>query len=129
MVGLKFCSPFSARQANRFAMVLLCLLALATGSAWGSIATDVVVSKDAAVAGTTITSPAFTTSTSNELLLAFVATDYLGGTNTTVKSIAGAGLTWALDRQGALPQRLQREISSLLALHGPSGDSSSLEDS
>lgn len=42
--------------------------------------------------------------------------------------IAGAGLTWALDRQGALPQRLQREISSLLALHGPSGDSSSLED-
>ena len=43
--------------------------------------------------------------------------------------IAGAGLTWALDRQGALPQRLQREISSLLALHGPSADSSSLEDS
>ena len=43
--------------------------------------------------------------------------------------IAGAGLTWALDRQGALPPRLQREISSLLALHGPSGDSSSLEDS
>jgi AcrR family transcriptional regulator len=43
--------------------------------------------------------------------------------------IAGAGLTWALDRQGALPQRLQREISSLLALHVPSGDSSSLEDS
>jgi AcrR family transcriptional regulator len=43
--------------------------------------------------------------------------------------IAGTGLTWALDRQGALPQRLHREISSLLALHGPSGDSSSLEDS
>jgi hypothetical protein len=37
---------------------------------------------------------------------------------------AGAGLTWALDRHGALPQRLQREISSLLDLHGPSGDSS-----
>jgi AcrR family transcriptional regulator len=43
--------------------------------------------------------------------------------------IAGTGLTWALDRHGVLPQRLQREISSLLALHGPSGDSSSLEDS
>jgi hypothetical protein len=42
--------------------------------------------------------------------------------------IAGTGLRWALDRRGALPQRLQREISSLLALHGPSGDSSSLED-
>jgi AcrR family transcriptional regulator len=43
--------------------------------------------------------------------------------------IAGTGLTWALDRRGALPQRLQREISSLLAPHGPSADSSSLEDS
>ena len=43
--------------------------------------------------------------------------------------IAGTGLTWALDRQGTLPQRLHREISSLLALHGPSADSSSPEDS
>jgi AcrR family transcriptional regulator len=42
--------------------------------------------------------------------------------------IAGTGLTWALDRQGTLPQRLQREISAMLSLHVPSGNSSRLED-
>jgi len=43
--------------------------------------------------------------------------------------IAGAGLTWALDRQGTLPRRLRREIGALLSLHAPSGDGSGLEDS
>ena len=47
-------------------------------------------------ASTTIASPIFATSSPNELILAFVATDYLSGTNTTVKSVAGAGLTWTL---------------------------------
>ena len=32
----------------------------------------------------------------NELLLAFVSTDYSTGPNTTVQSVAGAGLTWVL---------------------------------
>jgi len=32
----------------------------------------------------------------NELLLAFISTDYLSGTNTKVNSITGAGLTWVL---------------------------------
>lgn len=31
--------------------------------------------------------------------------------------IAGTGLSWALDRQGTLPQRLQREIRALLSPH------------
>jgi len=44
----------------------------------------------------TVSSPAFSTTTGNELLLAFVATDYLGGTNTTVTGVSGAGLTWVL---------------------------------
>jgi hypothetical protein len=30
------------------------------------------------------------------LLLAFISTDYLSGNNTTVQSVSGAGLTWAL---------------------------------
>ena len=80
----------------RCAIVLVFLTALGTSYAWGSIATDAVVSKDGSSASATIASPAFSTSTSNELLLAFVATDYVGGTNTTVKSIAGASLTWTL---------------------------------
>jgi hypothetical protein len=59
-----------------------------------SITMDAKVSQDGTSASSTITSPFFTTASSNELLLAFVATDYTGGTNTTVKSISGAGLTW-----------------------------------
>src|SRR5262249_11319761 len=44
----------------------------------------------------TVTSPSFSTLSPNELLLAFVATDYLGGANTTVTSMSGGGLTWTL---------------------------------
>lgn len=72
------------------------LLTLVAKPAYAAIAPDVVVAKDASIVSTTITTPAFNTISSNELLLAFVATDYLGGTNTTVKSIAGGGLTWTL---------------------------------
>ena len=36
--------------------------------------------------------------------------------------IAGAGLAWALDRQGTLPQRLRREIKALLSPHLQSSD-------
>ncbi len=43
--------------------------------------------------------------------------------------IAGTGLTWALDRQGALPDRLRREIRALLSPHVPSGKQSVLEES
>lgn len=37
-----------------------------------------------------MSSPAFSTSSGDELLLALIGTDYLGGANTTVKSVAGA---------------------------------------
>jgi hypothetical protein len=61
-----------------------------------SLAIDAKVSKDAAAASTTVATAAFSTVASNELLLAFVSTDYLSGTNTTVKGISGAGLNWVL---------------------------------
>jgi hypothetical protein len=57
---------------------------------------DVTTSKDGAGNSTTIASPAFSTAAGNELLLAFVATDYLSGANTTVTGVTGGGLTWAL---------------------------------
>lgn len=65
----------------------------ATGT--GALALDVNVSKDGTKAAS-IASPAFSTKAGNELLLAFVATDYLGGANTTVTSVTGGGLTWVL---------------------------------
>lgn len=59
------------------------------------ISIDAKVSKDQG-SSSMVTSPVFSTTSNNELLLAFVATDYLGGTNTSVKSVSGAGLTWVL---------------------------------
>jgi len=61
------------------------------------LAIDKIVSKDSSSNSKTIATAAFTTSASNELLLAFVAADNSGsGTNTTVSSIAGGSLTWTL---------------------------------
>src|SRR5665213_537497 len=84
------------KLALRSAIILLSLTALITTSARGGIATDAAVSKDNSTASATITSPAFSTATPNELLLALIATDYISSTNTTVKSISGGGLTWTL---------------------------------
>ncbi|HLH02681.1 MAG TPA: galactose oxidase-like domain-containing protein [Bryobacteraceae bacterium] len=60
------------------------------------ITIDAQVSKDQTSASATVTTPSFSTSAGNELLLAFVATDYLGGANTSVQSVTGGGLTWVL---------------------------------
>jgi hypothetical protein len=57
---------------------------------------DAVVWTDEPAARPAISSPAFTTTASNELLLAFIATDYNVGANTAVTSVTGAGLTWVL---------------------------------
>jgi hypothetical protein len=60
------------------------------------IGLDGNVSVDSGTAKTTISTNAFTTQSANELLLAFIATDYVSGANTTVKSVTGGGLTWVL---------------------------------
>src|SRR5882757_5125915 len=89
-------SATSNGLACRCVVVLLAMMVLAVNSAMGQIATDVSVSKDATGASTIITTFSFSTVQANELLLAFVATDYISGTNTTVTSVSGGGLTWTL---------------------------------
>lgn len=69
---------------------------LAPAAAHAAIGVDINKSTDRSSASTTVASPALSTAAGNELLLAFIATDYLSGTNTTVKSVAGGGLTWVL---------------------------------
>jgi hypothetical protein len=64
-------------------------------TASGTLALDANVSTNGTQA-TTVASPAFSTGSTNELLLAFIATDHLGGANTTVTGVSGGGLTWAL---------------------------------
>ncbi|MCU1270103.1 MAG: repeat/fibronectin type domain protein [Acidobacteriaceae bacterium] len=64
--------------------------------ATGALAIDATVYKDATSKASTITTPTFSTISGNELLLAFVSTDYSSGANTTVTGISGGSLTWAL---------------------------------
>jgi hypothetical protein len=63
------------------------------------LATDATTSKDGATASSTISTAAFSTTSGNELLLAFVSTDYISGANTTVTGVSGGGLTWVLVRR------------------------------
>jgi hypothetical protein len=67
-----------------------------TATASTGISIDATTWVDRGTNSTTITSPSFSTTSGNELLLAFVATDWISGTNTVVSSVTGAGLTWAL---------------------------------
>jgi hypothetical protein len=61
-----------------------------------AVSTDVNISADGSTASSTIKTAAFSTTVVNELLLAFISTDYLGGANTTVTGVSGGGLTWVL---------------------------------
>ncbi len=76
-------------------LILTCLL-LFSPTAYAGIAIDVTVSADASQANASAVSPSFSTTAGNELLLVFVATDYSSGSNTTVRAVSGAGLTWVL---------------------------------
>src|SRR6185437_13783053 len=60
---------------------------------------DVNVTLGRSTKATSIVSPAFTTTSTNELLLAFVATDAAGAAATTVTNVTGGGLTWVLVRR------------------------------
>ena len=73
----------------------LSVFLVATTPAWGGLAIDVVRSTDRSSSANNITTPAFSTSSGNELLLAFVATDAKSA-GITVTGVTGAGLTWAL---------------------------------
>ena len=61
-----------------------------------SLAVDVKVWQDNSQGSYRVVSPKFSTGSGNELLLAFVSTDYSAGANTIVTNISGGGLTWAL---------------------------------
>ena len=67
-----------------------------TASQPPGLAIDAKTSFDQVTASSTVVTPRFSTVSNNELLLAFVATDYLSGANTTVTNVTGAGLSWTL---------------------------------
>ena len=80
-----------SRWMCAFVLAAACAEAAAAG-----IVPDVTVSYDQNSPSGTVTSPSFSTNSANELLLAFVATDAISSSNTTVRSVSGGGLTWVL---------------------------------
>jgi hypothetical protein len=86
------------KEKNRFlclplTALLLCLFSPALQAA---VSIDAQVSKDQGTANTTVASPAFSTVSGNELLLAFISSDGVSSPNTTVVSVTTSGLTWVL---------------------------------
>ncbi|MGZ7062341.1 MAG: IPT/TIG domain-containing protein [Candidatus Angelobacter sp.] len=62
----------------------------------GGVAIDQIIFADGAATATTRATAAFSTSSTNELLLAFVSSGKGTATSTVVNSIAGGSLTWVL---------------------------------
>ena len=77
---------------ERLVLPILFLL-VATAPAWSAIAKNVVVSNSRSSSSTSITSPSFSTTSANQLLLAFVSTGAKSA-GVTVTGVTGAGLTW-----------------------------------
>jgi hypothetical protein len=82
------------RRACRVFFAILFSLVAAPASA--AVTVDRVVSNNTTADSVTASSPVFSTGAGNEVLLAFIATDWHTGPNTTVTSVNGAGLTWVL---------------------------------
>ena len=86
-----------SRYTNGWILGVLILL-FCVDPALGAIAIDANVSTNRSNSSTSITSPSFSTISSNELLLAFVATDGKSA-GMTVTGVTGGGLTWVLVRR------------------------------
>ena len=77
-----------------FSLLIFMLACCSVSNAQLAVQTDVSTNQNSP--SSTVSSPVFSTSAANQLLLAFIATDDLSSPNTTVQSLAGAGLAWAL---------------------------------
>jgi hypothetical protein len=88
-----------SQPKRRILLFVLFAWALAVQNAWCAVAIDAVVPKDQAQASRTITTAPFSTTSGNQLLLAFIAADFISGTNTKVAGVSGGGLAWTLVRR------------------------------
>jgi hypothetical protein len=73
-----------------FLSILVC------SPAFAAVQTDAATSVNQNTASSSITTPAFSTHSGQQLLLAMIATDSISTPNISVKSVTGAGLTWYL---------------------------------
>jgi len=86
----------TAPTTDRYNLSLVEVLPAQTPEPNGPLSLDSQVSSDKSTASKTNTTPAFSTSAANELLLAFISTDSKTSPNTTVTGITGGGLRWQL---------------------------------
>lgn len=94
---LRRISTHAHRKPLLAALLIATICVLVSSSARAqSLSIDVKVSKDQSTPSSTSTTPAFSTTATNELLLAFVSSDSTSSPNTTVSGVTGAGLTWEL---------------------------------
>jgi hypothetical protein len=75
-------------------LVMACLLIVPRAKA--QIDIDASVSANQGTPKSSVSTAAFSTTSGNELLLAFISSDNVSSPNTTVKGVTGAGLTWAV---------------------------------
>src|SRR5258708_28942442 len=94
-------SPVSMLRA----ILLVAVISLAVKPAIAQVAIDSTVSADQGTASTTVETAPFSTHAVNELLLAFVSSDYVSAANTTVMAISVGGVTRPLVQRTTLPSR------------------------
>jgi hypothetical protein len=70
-----------SKPTRRILFFALFACALAVQHAWAAVAIDAVAPRDQAQASRTVTTSPFSTTSGNQLLLAFVAADFVSGTN------------------------------------------------
>ena len=97
--GFSFNPPFQSVTLARRQSAAVNFTAVAQGSGSGVLIVDAQTWGDSSIASSNISTPAFTTSAGNELLLALIATDGPSGGTNQVSSMSGAGLTWSLAKR------------------------------
>lgn len=92
--GYSFIPPSQSVTVSGADVTAVNFTAQANGT--GILGIDAQISGDSSSVTNAVQTPSFSTAAGSELLLAFIATDYVGGANTTVTGVSGAGLTWTL---------------------------------
>ena len=88
---------FASKIQGLLSLLGFLLISLIAKTAVGAVTLDATVAADQL--SSAISTGPFSTAFGNELLLAFIATDYLSGPNTTVTGVSGGGLNWVLVRR------------------------------
>ena len=86
--------PISSYSSTNYWVDVAFLPSSVQSAPASALAIDTKAFGDQGSSSATASTAPFSTSVANELLLAYIATDYSSGANTSVTSVTGAGLNW-----------------------------------